>query len=263
MAAIDDMTLPLTPESFFHIFNRGNGGIQIFYQKKNYTYFLSKYAEYMKDYWDTFAYCLLPDHFHLLVSVKSKKEIIQAASRDFQNIDKKLFKKLFPHLDIETFSENPKTIGLLNFENLANLSAEKLSELFPSLQQETLHEELALWAVRERFRRFLLGYAKSINRQENRNGSLFQKLFKRKLVQSEEGCKAVAIYIHRNGVHHKYCTQLEQYPWSSFLSILSNKRTLLKRKILIEWFGGIENFIEQHHKSVEDWKLLQQFIIEE
>ncbi|MFN8354588.1 MAG: hypothetical protein U0Y10_09085 [Spirosomataceae bacterium] len=66
---------PFEEGYFYHVYNRGNNGDNLFYQAKNYTYFLQKYDLYLSDYIETYAYCLLPNHFHLLVRVKTKEEI--------------------------------------------------------------------------------------------------------------------------------------------------------------------------------------------
>ena len=70
-----DNYLPLEEGCFYHVYNRGNNGDNLFYQAKNYTYFLQKYDLYLSDYIETYAYCLLPNHFHLLIRVKTKEEV--------------------------------------------------------------------------------------------------------------------------------------------------------------------------------------------
>ena len=54
----------------YHIFNRGNNGEDIFKEKRNYYYFLQKYQEYCMPVFETYAYALLKNHFHLMVRVK-------------------------------------------------------------------------------------------------------------------------------------------------------------------------------------------------
>jgi hypothetical protein len=39
---------------------------------------------------------------------------------------------------------------------------------------------------------------------------------------------------------------LDEYRFSSYKGYLLNKKTNIKREEVIEWFGGIENFIEAH-----------------
>lgn len=66
-----DYHIPLYNGSLYHIYNRGNGREKIFIVKKNYYYFLNQYKKYISNYADTFAYCLLPNHFHFLIRTKS------------------------------------------------------------------------------------------------------------------------------------------------------------------------------------------------
>ena len=63
-------TQPLTEGSYFHIYNRGVNGENIFTEQRNYYYFLQQYTRYCGDVLETFAYALLKNHFHLLVYVK-------------------------------------------------------------------------------------------------------------------------------------------------------------------------------------------------
>jgi len=70
-----DHTSPLLFDQYYHIFNRGNNRENIFIEERNYRYFLELYAHHINSIADTYAYCLLHNHFHLLVRIKSKAEI--------------------------------------------------------------------------------------------------------------------------------------------------------------------------------------------
>jgi putative transposase len=61
---------PLTEGQYFHIYNRGVNGEDLFKDLGNYSYFLQQYERYCSDVLETFAYALLKNHFHLLVYVK-------------------------------------------------------------------------------------------------------------------------------------------------------------------------------------------------
>lgn len=65
----------LLPEKFYHIFNRGNNRETIFPQERNYFFFLERYKKYCASIFKTFAYALMPNHFHLVVQVRAQKEI--------------------------------------------------------------------------------------------------------------------------------------------------------------------------------------------
>lgn len=63
-------TEPLNPGDYYHIFNRGINGEQLFKQKRNYQYFLKKYEKYCTKVFDTLAYNLLGNHFHFIIQVR-------------------------------------------------------------------------------------------------------------------------------------------------------------------------------------------------
>ncbi len=60
----------------YHIFNRGNNRENLFIEERNYRHFLALYAKYVHPVADTYAYCLLPNHFHLLVRIKTEEELL-------------------------------------------------------------------------------------------------------------------------------------------------------------------------------------------
>jgi len=66
----------LRPDAFYHVYNRANGNELLFKNSGNYTYFLKKYKKYIHPIGATFAYCLIPNHFHFLIQIKTEKEII-------------------------------------------------------------------------------------------------------------------------------------------------------------------------------------------
>jgi len=61
--------------------NSGN----VFLEKKNYPYFLQQYGKYVYPFVETFAYCLLSNHFHLLIRVRSTEELDGVVKK---NLDK-------------------------------------------------------------------------------------------------------------------------------------------------------------------------------
>jgi putative transposase len=61
----------LQQHKYFHLYNRSNNNELVFKSPENYLYFLKKYRKYLYDYVTTIAYCLMPNHFHFLIYVKS------------------------------------------------------------------------------------------------------------------------------------------------------------------------------------------------
>jgi len=62
---------PLEPGSYYHIYNRGVNCENIFREGRNYAYFLRLYTRHITPVAETFAYCLLRNHFHLLVRIRA------------------------------------------------------------------------------------------------------------------------------------------------------------------------------------------------
>lgn len=86
---------PLTPDHFFHIYNCGNNKENIFKEEKNYGYFLKLISKHIIPVAEIYAYCLLKNHFHLIVKTKNAitdKTISQAFSNLFNAYSKAINK---------------------------------------------------------------------------------------------------------------------------------------------------------------------------
>ena len=65
----------LEPDCYYHIYNRGINSNKIFETKDNYVYFLKQFSKYVTDIGNVYAYCLMPNHFHFVLKIKSKEEL--------------------------------------------------------------------------------------------------------------------------------------------------------------------------------------------
>ncbi|MDP5101995.1 MAG: transposase [Nonlabens sp.] len=54
----------------YHIYNQGNSKESLFKEAGNYPYFLSKVEKYFTPFFDLYAYCLLNNHFHIVLKMK-------------------------------------------------------------------------------------------------------------------------------------------------------------------------------------------------
>jgi REP element-mobilizing transposase RayT len=68
---------PLLPEQVFHIWTHANGDENLFRSEANYLYFLKRYNEYVHPISDTYAYCLMPNHLHLMLRFKKQQELCE------------------------------------------------------------------------------------------------------------------------------------------------------------------------------------------
>jgi len=63
----------IEPDRFYHIYNQGNNKEDIFKETINYYYFLTLLKKYIIPVADILSYCLLKNHFHLLVKTKESE----------------------------------------------------------------------------------------------------------------------------------------------------------------------------------------------
>ncbi len=56
------------PNEAYHIYNRGNNKQIIFYNEENYFFFLRKMQSQIKPHCDILCWCLMPNHFHLIIN---------------------------------------------------------------------------------------------------------------------------------------------------------------------------------------------------
>lgn len=64
------MLMILEQENIYHIYNQGNNRQKIFFNRENYLYFVKKISEHIIPFADVLAWCLMPNHFHLIIAVR-------------------------------------------------------------------------------------------------------------------------------------------------------------------------------------------------
>lgn len=62
----------------YHIYNQGNNKGQVFFTHANYLFFLQKIRKYILPYADILAWCLMPNHFHLMIHINAIDGVIPA-----------------------------------------------------------------------------------------------------------------------------------------------------------------------------------------
>ena len=63
---------------YYHLFNRSNNHEIAFKSAENYLYFLRQYRKQLNLLVETFAYCLMPTHFHFLIRVQCQDNQISS-----------------------------------------------------------------------------------------------------------------------------------------------------------------------------------------
>ena len=63
------------PGGCYHVYSHANGTENLFRSSENYRYFLVKYRYHIHPVAETLAYCLMPNHIHFLVRVRSEESL--------------------------------------------------------------------------------------------------------------------------------------------------------------------------------------------
>lgn len=98
---------------FYHIYNRSIDRQPLFKSDANYRFFLKKFDQYLSKVLDVYAFCLLGNHFHLLIRVKESLKVIKPIG-DFSahDIVSKQFRIFFQSYAL-AFNIQHKRIGTL------------------------------------------------------------------------------------------------------------------------------------------------------
>lgn len=73
--------------TYYHIYNHGNGDDNLFREEKNYDFFLKKYHHHLDPVADMVAWCLMKNHFHLLLRIKELEALRLIDRPGFKNLD--------------------------------------------------------------------------------------------------------------------------------------------------------------------------------
>jgi REP element-mobilizing transposase RayT len=68
-------TQPLEYGKYYHIYNRGINSDVLFKETGNYEHFLKLYDIHIEPMAETYAWCLMKNHFHFLIRIKEVEEI--------------------------------------------------------------------------------------------------------------------------------------------------------------------------------------------
>jgi len=58
--------------NLYHIYNQGNNKIEVFHEQEEYIFFLQLIRKNLISYTELLAYCLMPNHFHLMIYADSR-----------------------------------------------------------------------------------------------------------------------------------------------------------------------------------------------
>lgn len=256
----------LESDKYYHIYNHANGFENVFHCNENYLFFLNKYRFHLLPFFDTYAYCLMPNHFHFLVRVKSREEMLES-------MEKILTTPTLPQTLPQTLPKFETSVKLqevklqevkLEVKDLPDFF--RLEKIAPSSRIKTYGKFLRKYyqlanippsdyATSDLFIGQLISrqlgdlfssYTQAFNKQFKRMGGIFIKNFQRKEVDSTNYLINLITYINNNPVYHGFTNKAEGWPYSSYNDILNNRSDIVNCTTVIEWFKKLQNFINCH-----------------
>jgi REP element-mobilizing transposase RayT len=237
----------LEPGKFYHIYNCGINGEDLFKSSLDFMHFLKLYERFIQPVCETYSWVLMKNHFHLFVKIKDN--VIYKYSNDDGYYDKERFNEIkWETLDLLNADGSIRGRMPSGLRSGIHLSAsegpDSVIKIFPQVH---LH-----------FSHLFNAYAKYYNIKYHRHGSLFERQFKRKEVDNKRYFRSLVIYIHQNPIHHGFCEHPMDYGWSSYLTCISVRPTKLNRQEVMGWFDDTGNFKYYHEKrlqveNIEEW----------
>lgn len=210
---------PLLYDTYYHIYNRGVNGENIFIEERNYELSLKLFEKHITPVCDLFSYCMLRNHFHVSVRTKSEEEIIQ-------------------------YNETLRVSSVNGRRGEQDNSANQ--------DEGQSRKPLGSKYISGQFSNFFNAYAKTINKAYGRTGSLFQHPFGRVPITSNRQFWNVIAYIHQNPQRHGFVKDFRDWKYSSYGIILSEKKTSVNRNKVMEWFGTRDDYLSLHNQWVTD-----------
>jgi putative transposase len=247
---------PLAPGQYYHIYNCGINGTPLFTNTTDYERFLHLYERFIEPVAETFAWCLMGNHFHLLVRIK-ENIIYKYANHESVAYPDSVFRPVRMN-DTNNFELYKwETIQIKNNNESSSSSKDNLS--CPA-DDDRLSNAISIKIPKPHlhFSHLFNAYSKYFNKKYNRHGSLFERPFKRKLVDDNHYLMHLILYIHNNPVHHEFVEHPLEYTWSSYITCISVHPTKLQREKVVGWFDGEANFKQLHNgkfeiKKLEEW----------
>ncbi|HEY3388776.1 MAG TPA: hypothetical protein VGK38_04335 [Prolixibacteraceae bacterium] len=206
------------------------------------------YDRYISPIADTYAWVLMPNHFHLLVRIK--ENVVYKYSKDDCFIDAD--RNFDADRSVDAVRSEEARFEELKWKTI-DLSACEASDSVAIAATKT--NNIKIPKAHLHFSHLFSAYSKYFNTYTGRHGSLFERPFDRKEIADKEYFKNLVVYIHNNPVHHKFTEHAMDYPWSSYLTCLSLKQTHLQRDAVIGWFDNEANFRTAHDGKMNEGKI--------
>jgi putative transposase len=117
---------------YYHIYNRGNNKERIFKNDENYHFFFRRFVKHLCPILKLYAYCLIPNHFHLLIKIKDFSEIPELTDNTHKYQEEEAIEKFLSQKFSNFFNAYSKS-----FNSYYNRTGRLFQERFGRIKVET------------------------------------------------------------------------------------------------------------------------------
>ena len=129
--------------NYYHVYNRANNRESLFVRNSHYSFFLEKWVTYLDPYLETYAYCLMWNHFHFIVRVKTVDDTLKAHIANEKTAASQKF--LNGETLISAFVEDQFKRLFTSYSSAFNLSENRRGSLFQKrFKRVQIDNEVAL-----------------------------------------------------------------------------------------------------------------------
>lgn len=210
----------------YHVLNRGNNSQTVFFSRENYLFFLEKIRKCILPHADIMAWCLMPNHFHLMISVNRV---------------------------VVDVSEQVTQVRVSEGFTLREFDSEQVTQSHLLTKTKSLNDSVSI---------MLRSYTRAIQKQEHITGSLFQNRTKALCLTEPQSVSPAYFdahfgmmgnldlletnylnvcfdYIHMNPVNSKLVDNPEDWEFSSYRDYYCGRKGKLVNRELATELGLI------------------------
>ena len=200
----------------YHIYNQGNNHHKIFFAHGNYLYFLKKIHHHILPFADVLAWCLMPNHFHLMILVNKVEVNSEAVTLGDKLINQPLTQSEgFTSGFTTTLNDSIGTM-LRSYTRAINIQEERTGSLF---RRKTKAECITKVSSNQGFT------------------SSETLIIKETLISDREYLQTCFDYIHNNPMEAGLVKDAKDWEYSSYLEYCSLKNWKLINKKTAEELG--------------------------
>lgn len=203
--------------TIYHVYNHANARDNMFNDPANYDRFIQCCKVHIWPVAEIISYCLMPNHFHLVIKVRNEADVRLAIKRKNEANSIRVRGKGIRLKPLITMS--PEDFVIKSFSNCFN------------------------------------AYAKYFNIRNDRRGSLFLKSFKRKLVNDKNYLRQLYLYIHMNPVKHGFRKEVGKWRYCSYSNVFHDKVDWISHQFSSFAFDGLDDYVRSHlifQKGISD-----------